>query len=55
MIESKLNRKLKAKNCNPGKLFQPSWSLQHSVASYEVISWSTDIHIPANADGDDLR
>ena len=29
-------------------------SRQHGVASYEVISWSTDIHILADADGDDL-
>ena len=37
MIESKL----KANNCNRRKL----WSLQHGVASYEIFTWSTDIHI----------
>ena len=27
---------------------------QHGVASYELISWSTDHSYPPNADGDDL-
>ena len=51
MIESKL----KAKIATVGSCFDLVGSRQHGVASYEVISWSTDIHIPANADGDDLR
>ena len=41
MIESKL----KASICNRGQLFHLVGSLQHGVASYEVISCSTDIHI----------
>ena len=44
MIESKL----KANNCNRGQLFRPCWvrrSRQHGAASYEVFTWSTDIHI----------
>ena len=29
--------------------------LVSTVANYEIISWSTDIHIPVNPNGDDLR
>ena len=44
MIESKL----KAKNCDRGRLFDLVGCCQHGVAS-------TDHPYPLNADGDDLR
>ena len=52
MIESKLPK--------PGiatvdSCFDLAGSRQHGVASYELISWSTDHPYPLNADGDDLR
>ena len=52
MIESKL----KAKNCKRiDRCFDLVGSRQHGVASYKVISWSTDHPYPLNTDGDDLR
>ena len=41
MIESKL----KANNCNRGPLFRPCWVSSARCRSYEIFSWSTDIHI----------
>ena len=41
MIESKL----KANNCNVDSCFDLVGSLQHGVASYEILSCLTDIHI----------
>ena len=41
MVESKL----KAKNCTVDSCFDLAGSRQHGVASYEMFSWSADIHI----------